>query len=1723
MTVADNTSRNQYTATSGQTVFAYTFEIVDKDHIVVLQNGTALSEGTDYTVSNVGNDNGGNITLTSGATAGDVMTLYRDMPYSRTQNYTNSGDFLASEVNADFDELWLAGEQTDRSFSQSIRKPITDSDSISMELPEAATRANKFVKFDATGAVDVAGATVTVAAEDVSITDAGNYYTSGNVEGALQEVGADLTANTTKLNTIETGADVTDTANVTAAGAVMDSELTNEAAVKALNQGVATTDSPTFAGLTVDAVTYTGTDGTDGQVLMTDGAGNASFEDMPSSSYLDVTDFGATGDGSTDDTTAIQNAINHASNNDIQTIFFPDGHYKYTTLRLYHDATDNPNFQGSSASYTGDNATTVFAYDWYIKSASDLIVKVDGVQKILDTDYTVSGVGSDAGGIVTFTSAPGSSLSISIAGPNRDGRFVFLGTGRIAITDLRTYDGTSSTEGRLYGSVLESTSGGGGIIIDPTAAFDSKDARNFLGEKMTFIANNTTQIIEAKACPGLSFEFCSFKQLNNDGDGIIAQNAWFFTFTNCFLIGPDKANATGTGIIGGTDFFAGQWNINQSLIDTWRDCVSWEKGEFVNVSFRDSAIQNANRYAIHGSGGVINQLLLDNTYFENVGVTGTSFVYGASNVIRNLVMQSNFMLCGNNSGTSRITGPSVDLVNCDSFSLSGSYVFRMYTPIVRIGNTRSFTDVSGRVENNFFRNDATIPRAYSGNGDRTEFGVPYTTATSVLTVTVDGVTKTLGVDYTVSGLGDIAGAVVTFTTAPSSSAAISIDATNLATYFLFEGKLPEFKNNIWTGFTSGLYDSSSIFKLFDDTSDYALNYQDGLYGVNSFTRLGLGDISVETGIGSSPKGIAAGSDKTYYDLTHTISGGLALTLPNNTGTAPNTKNNVPDGRMFIVKNNSASADFIIVRNRSDFSTIQRLQRGMTGIFVLDAKGTGKFNLAGVFGGDDPIYDTVTALNSITINEVTFDGTDGTSGQFLTTDGAGTLSFATASGTGITAIVQDTTPQLGGDLESNGNDILFADNDKAIFGAGSDLQIYHDGVSRIKELGAGGLYVDVSNDMYIRRNDTSAVMAEFNAGVAKLMFDGSQKLATTSTGIDVTGNLTVDAGSNGKIEFGNITTNYGRLYADSTGTFVGSVTADPLILRTTNTERMRIDSSGQVGIGVTSPSGRVHADGDAYTAFIADGTSGGAFKFYKNGSQHAQIFSDGSGDIIFRNNTDSERMRINSSGAIIAQSSLSIGASSPADAITIGNGTSSSQGIGFVSTNTGNNYIHFGDSDSATAGKILYDHANDNVQFYTGGTLRGFYNANGLTVSVNTGGVSQTSHFLTYNENGGEIQLYDNNGQAATLLDQSSNATRLLELQNGSNLQIGLGGSNTTGLIEFRHAGFGLAGVIDANANWLFGKSGTAFGTAGVEINQNGVAGKVFMTRSGGDPLSLNRLSSDGQIQGFYKDGTQVGSADAYSGYLKLYGGSGSAGSGLWLANGAMYPVGTTNLVTDAVMDIGDSSYRFKDLYLSNGAYLDKVIGHDDPNTYISFIGSDVTQFVQGGAESMRITAAGDLLVGKSTTAVGTAGLNISSTGSMTASIASGNTYHVYDTTNSAYRFYVSSAGQINATSTSITAISDESLKQNIRDLDKGLDTVLALQPRRFDWKNGDGNDIMGFVAQEVEEVMPELVHDYQYTETETKLGLKMGDMVPTLVKAIQDQQEIIENLKSRIEQLEGAN
>jgi hypothetical protein len=111
---------------------------------------------------------------------------------------------------------------------------------------------------------------------------------------------------------------------------------------------------------------------------------------------------------------------------------------------------------------------------------------------------------------------------------------------------------------------------------------------------------------------------------------------------------------------------------------------------------------------------------------------------------------------------------------------------------------------------------------------------------------------------------------------------------------------------------------------------------------------------------------------------------------------------------------------------------------------------------------------------------------------------------------INNVVEDTTPQLGGDLASNGNDILFADNDKAVFGAGSDLQIYHDGTnSLIKESGIGSLNFEATNINLQDATGTDFTARFITGGDVRLYYDGDQKLATTSTGIDVTGVITTD--------------------------------------------------------------------------------------------------------------------------------------------------------------------------------------------------------------------------------------------------------------------------------------------------------------------------------------------------------------------------------------------------------------------------------------------------------------------------------------------------------------------------------------------------------------------------------------------------------------------------------------
>ena len=114
-------------------------------------------------------------------------------------------------------------------------------------------------------------------------------------------------------------------------------------------------------------------------------------------------------------------------------------------------------------------------------------------------------------------------------------------------------------------------------------------------------------------------------------------------------------------------------------------------------------------------------------------------------------------------------------------------------------------------------------------------------------------------------------------------------------------------------------------------------------------------------------------------------------------------------------------------------------------------------------------------------------------------------------TKLANVVEDTTPQLGGTLDTNGNPIQFGDNIKAQFGASQDLEIYHDGTqSIIADVGTGQLQILAENTWYAGSATGSNVYFKaVKSGAFEAYHSNSKKLETTATGIQTTGTVNVN--------------------------------------------------------------------------------------------------------------------------------------------------------------------------------------------------------------------------------------------------------------------------------------------------------------------------------------------------------------------------------------------------------------------------------------------------------------------------------------------------------------------------------------------------------------------------------------------------------------------------------------
>ena len=176
-------------------------------------------------------------------------------------------------------------------------------------------------------------------------------------------------------------------------------------------------------------------------------------------------------------------------------------------------------------------------------------------------------------------------------------------------------------------------------------------------------------------------------------------------------------------------------------------------------------------------------------------------------------------------------------------------------------------------------------------------------------------------------------------------------------------------------------------------------------------------------------------------------------------------------------------------------------------------------------------------NAITGSTVAINGSNGEFMISATENGPvalrydNNLKFSTKSdGVNITGEIEADSLDIDGNGDISGNltlggNLNLGDNDKAQFGASNDLQIYHDGSNSYIDNSIGNLYIrdtDYNGDIYIQpKPNENAIVAYSNSSV-NLFYDNSQKLVTTSTGIDVTGEITADGialGDSEKATFG----------------------------------------------------------------------------------------------------------------------------------------------------------------------------------------------------------------------------------------------------------------------------------------------------------------------------------------------------------------------------------------------------------------------------------------------------------------------------------------------------------------------------------------------------------------------------------------------------------------------------
>jgi hypothetical protein len=537
--------------------------------------------------------------------------------------------------------------------------------------------------------------------------------------------------------------------------------------------------------------------------------------------------------------------------------------------------------------------------------------------------------------------------------------------------------------------------------------------------------------------------------------------------------------------------------------------------------------------------------------------------------------------------------------------------------------------------------------------------------------------------------------------------------------------------------------------------------------------------------------------------------------------------------------------------------------------------------------------------------ITAAGTSTFSGQ--TISDLGTVTTANIDGGSIDGTTIGASTAAAGTFTSVTADGLTVDTDTLVVDAANNrVGLGTASPARLLELSN-----TTASESYLRISGNSGNVADANfAGIEFYNTDGSGVGPNVASFIEARAETSTGAGSE-------------LVFATSSSSDLEGARA---------TERMRIDASGNVGIGTTNPSSKLvvagtgtgqgieakvdtEFDGDATTKHTkltvsssntADSIAALEFQarnvsnVWRNGSL---ALDDGALTFLIPSaantvpQTTDERMRIDSSGRLLINKTVSTGSLSLESQAPSG----FSVGSGFYSTSA-QSTIEFKDSNTTANYKVRIGSETDDMLMFAGGSERMRINSSGQVFVGTTDNSTSVGNLIVKS---------DSNAHAITI-EEPAGA--------GETWQIGV---DVDGDLGFYNSTSTTASVtLDDSGNLLVG---TTDALPVTNNDANGIAlradGNAQFSRSGAATARFNRGTSDGEIVSFQKDGVQVGSIGSADLGDRIYFAGAAEGLAIDNSLNAILPCDASGGATNGALDIGYSSTKFRDLYLSGGVYV----------------------------------------------------------------------------------------------------------------------------------------------------------------------------------------------------------